>query len=80
LRQLEGGCQVPIGVNTHIEADQLTLTGLVASLDGQHLVKDEITGNLDRAEGLGIELAESLKEQGAADILAKIFEQVRPGT
>ncbi|MEM9809227.1 MAG: hydroxymethylbilane synthase, partial [Cyanobacteria bacterium P01_D01_bin.56] len=42
LRELEGGCQVPIGVNTVIEGDKLTLTGIVASLDGQTLVKDTI--------------------------------------
>ena len=33
LRQLEGGCQVPIGVNTKIENNVLTLIGMVASLD-----------------------------------------------
>ena len=44
LRELEGGCQVPIGVNTQIEGEQLTLIGLVASLDGKKLVKDIITG------------------------------------
>jgi len=35
LRVLEGGCQVPIGVNTEIAGDKLTLKGLVASVDGQ---------------------------------------------
>ncbi|MDR9402126.1 MAG: hydroxymethylbilane synthase, partial [Halothece sp. Uz-M2-17] len=33
LRELEGGCQVPIGVNSVIAGEQLTLTGMVASLD-----------------------------------------------
>lgn len=80
LRELEGGCQVPIGVNTQIDGDELTLTGLVASLDGQKLVKNEITGPITTAEGLGIQLAAQLKEQGAAEILAEIFTEVRPGT
>lgn len=35
LRELEGGCQVPIGVNTTLEGDSLTLVGMVASVDGQ---------------------------------------------
>ncbi|MCJ8283141.1 MAG: hydroxymethylbilane synthase, partial [Rivularia sp. ALOHA_DT_140] len=34
LRDLEGGCQVPIGVNTEINGDELTLKGIVASIDG----------------------------------------------
>ncbi|HEY9875712.1 MAG TPA: hydroxymethylbilane synthase [Candidatus Obscuribacterales bacterium] len=73
LRELEGGCQVPIGVNTKLEGDSLTLTGLVASLDGQRLVKDTITGAAVDAEQLGIELAQRLRKQGAQEILAEIF-------
>jgi len=76
LRELEGGCQVPIGVNTVIEGEQLTLTGVVASLDGQKLVKDSITGNATAAEELGTQLAHKLREQGAAEILAEIFAEV----
>ncbi|MBE9227350.1 hydroxymethylbilane synthase [Phormidium sp. LEGE 05292] len=76
LRELEGGCQVPIGVNTVIEGEQLTLTGVVASLDGQKLVKDSITGNATDAEQLGTQLAHTLREQGASEILAQIFAEV----
>jgi hydroxymethylbilane synthase len=76
LRQLEGGCQVPIGVNTQIEGDRLTLTGLVASLDGQRVIKDTVTGAATDAEQLGIELAKTLREQGAQEILEEIFAQI----
>lgn len=76
LRELEGGCQVPIGVNTSIEGDTLTLTGLVASLDGQRVIKDTITGATADAEQLGIELAQRLRQQGAKEILEEIFIQV----
>jgi len=77
LRTLEGGCQVPIGVNTVIEGDRLTLTGMVASLDGKRLVKDTVVGAATEAEQLGIELAEELKNQGAQDILNEIFAQIQ---
>ncbi len=76
LRELEGGCQVPIGVNTSIEGDTLTLTGLVASLDGQRVIKDTITGATADAEQIGIELAQRLRQQGAKEILEEIFIQV----
>jgi hydroxymethylbilane synthase len=76
LRELEGGCQVPIGVNTSIEDDTLTLTGMVASLDGKKLIKDTIKGDRTQAEQLGIDLANSLKNQGAQAILAEIFAQI----
>jgi hydroxymethylbilane synthase len=77
LRELEGGCQVPIGVNTELDGDSLTLTGMVAALDGQRLIKDTITGPASTAEGLGIELAQRLRQQGAQEILAEIFAQIQ---
>ncbi len=76
LRQLEGGCQVPIGVNTSIEGNTLTLTAMVASLDGKKLVKDTISGQSIDAEKLGIDLAERLREMGAGEILAKILAEI----
>jgi hydroxymethylbilane synthase len=72
LRTLEGGCQVPIGVNTTIEGNTLTLTGMVASLDGQKLIKDTVKGSPENADQLGIDLANLLREKGADQILAEI--------
>ncbi|WP_375512371.1 hydroxymethylbilane synthase [uncultured Nostoc sp.] len=80
LRSLEGGCQVPIGVNTEISGDNLTLTGIVASVDGQKLVKDTVTGIANNAEALGIELAELLRQQGAQEILSEIFAVIQRGS
>ncbi len=77
LRELEGGCQVPIGVNTGLEGDTLTLTGLVASLDGQRLIKDSIQGPPDQAETLGTALAQQLRHQGAQAILDEILAAER---
>ena len=80
LRELEGGCQVPIGVNTEIEGDRLTLTGMVASLDGKRLIKDIVSGTTTNAEELGIELAQKLRKQGAQEILDEILAEFRPGS
>jgi len=79
LRQLEGGCQVPIGVNTTLDGDRLTLTGIVASVDGKNVVKDTISGDATEAENLGNELAERMRQQGAQEILAEIFAQIQRG-
>ena len=76
LRVLEGGCQIPIGVNSHIEGDQLTLIGMVASLDGKQLVKDTVTGDRQNAEEIGSQLADKLKQQGAGEILAAILAEI----
>ena len=77
LRELEGGCQVPIGVNTVIEGDTLTLTGIVASLDGQTLVKDSIAGTVDTANEMGTTLAKRAKAAGAQEILDAIATENR---
>ena len=78
LRELEGGCQVPIGVNSTIESQELILTGMVASLDGKRLIRDEKRGSVNKPESIGIDLANTLKEQGAGEILQEIFETMRP--
>lgn len=72
LRELEGGCQVPIGVNTHLNGETLTLTGFVASIDGKHMLKDTVTGAAFTAECLGFQLAHNLRLRGAQEILAQI--------
>ncbi|MDJ0844620.1 MAG: hydroxymethylbilane synthase [Crocosphaera sp.] len=77
LRELEGGCQVPIGVNTKIENNVLTLIGMVASLDGKTLIKDTIEGEPGQAESLGQTLATRLRDAGATEILAEIFAQIQ---
>jgi hydroxymethylbilane synthase len=82
LRQLEGGCQVPIGVNSRFtgpdNSGDLVLTGMVASLDGQRLIRDSVTGDAGDPEAIGEALALRLREQGAGAILEEIFASVRP--
>ncbi|QEY31398.1 hydroxymethylbilane synthase [Synechococcus sp. RSCCF101] len=77
LRALEGGCQVPIGVNSRIDGADVTLTGMVASVDGTRLLRDEVSGPTTDPEAVGIELATRLRQQGAGEILAEIFAEAR---
>ncbi len=77
LRELEGGCQVPIGVNSEIKNNEINLTGMVASIDGKQLIKDKASGALQNPEEVGRNLAERLKCKGAEKILKEIFEKFR---
>ncbi len=72
LRKLEGGCQVPIGAYTKINGEDITLFGLIASLNGKEIVRNKISGNKNDSEKLGLELAEMLLRNGGAKILAEI--------
>lgn len=76
MKRLEGGCQVPIGALGQIQDGKLSLQAVVASLDGEKLFRDEITGSSDEAESLGVRLAEKLLEMGADEILREIRERV----
>ena len=64
-------------MNSKIQDEQLCLTGMVASLDGERLIKDQVIGNINDPELVGIELAKKLKLQGADKILREIFEEFR---
>lgn len=73
LKRLGGGCQVPIAAYGTVEGGILKLTGLVAATDGRTVVKDSIEGNADRAEELGVALAERLLKMGAEKILRELY-------
>ena len=79
LKRLEGGCQVPIAAYGTLDGQTLNLTGLVASTDGKVFVKDAVSGPGERAEDLGVELAERLLKMGAYDILKDLYEVKPPG-
>jgi hydroxymethylbilane synthase len=64
-------------VNSSIQDEQLGLIGMVASLDGERLIKDQCIGNINDPEKVGKDLANKLKLQGADKILNEIFEQFR---
>jgi len=69
LKKLQGGCQVPIGAYGRVEKGKLVLDGLVAGVDGKKVIRGNIAGSPEKAEELGIKLAESLIERGADEIL-----------
>jgi len=73
LRRLEGGCQVPIACYGEIKDGQLHLTGLVGSVDGKRIIKDAINGAPEKAEKLGVMLAEKLLSRGADVILREVY-------
>ena len=55
------------------EGRQLHLTGLVGSVDGKRIIKDALEGAPDKAEKLGVSLAETLLTRGADAILRDVY-------
>jgi len=73
LRRLEGGCQVPIACYGQMVNGKLHLIGLVGSVDGKRIIKETIEGEADKAEKLGVTLAEKLLSKGADVILREVY-------
>ena len=74
-RRLEGGCQVPIAAYATLEGGTLDMRGLVASLDGARVLRAQVRGSVEDAESLGAEAATSILEQGAGEILERIYAE-----
>lgn len=77
MKTLEGGCSVPIGVETEwLSSGDLRMHGIVVSLDGTQCVEDSITSKVgtddEAAAAFGEELAARLVEAGAGQILNDI--------
>jgi hydroxymethylbilane synthase len=69
LRSLFAGCLAPVGANTSVTGDELTLQGIVLSRDGKEKVMASSSGPMINANDLGITVAAELVSQGADKFL-----------
>jgi len=69
---LEGGCDVPLAAHATLTDRELRLVGLVASLDGRLIVRDEIAGSATDGVAMGRQLGAALMAAGAGRILDEI--------
>lgn len=80
MAELEGGCQVPVGGHARMEEGWLVLRGIVASLEGDRIVRAQDAGSPEEAEELGMRVAGRLMMMGAKEILDEIrgYEECPP--
>ncbi len=71
---LDGGCQVPIGAYATLEEKNITLSGLVASLDGKTIFQASQQKLLTEAKQLGQELGKEILAMGADKVLKEIYQ------
>lgn len=64
LQRLGGGCQLPIAAYAQIRDRELTIRGLVGSLDGRVMITDEVRGDPADYGVLGTLLAERILSRG----------------
>jgi hydroxymethylbilane synthase len=69
LREVEGGCQIPLGAWARIENGELVLDACIVSLDGADYIRRYVTGKAEYPEALGRRVARELIDGGGARIL-----------
>jgi hydroxymethylbilane synthase len=86
LKKLGGGCQVPIAAYARTTPSEpqtsnpkLIIEGLVGTISGDTVIRGAKEGTLEKAESLGIALAEDLISRGAGEILTEVYRK-KPAT
>lgn len=70
LRRLDSGCQFPIGAHAFVNGrGNMTIFGFVGDMQGNHVIRKKKHGKASEAEILGTQLAETLIEEGALDLI-----------
>lgn len=76
LRELEGGCQVPLGAWARAESGEFVMDAVIASVDGADYIRKRAVGDAINAEALGKNLARTMLDAGAARILQLVGRNV----
>jgi len=72
LAEVEGGCQIPIGVYGYIEQDLLVLEAVILSVDGKRHIRRTISGRPSEGIELGRTLAQAMLDAGGREILQEL--------
>ena len=73
LGLVEGGCQVPIGVHADVADDNINIEAIIASLDGQTVLRNTTSGKASDAVALAEKLGKEMLANGGQEILAAIL-------
>ncbi len=71
VRVLEGGCQVPIGINAKVNGDDISISCLIGLPDGTQILREKIKIKKENREDIGKKLAQKMIDQGAKELLEK---------
>ena len=72
---LEGGCQVPIGINaTVLENDDIIIKSILGMPDGSEIMTETELIKKDQYENIGREMAQRMIDKGAKELLKRAEE------
>jgi hydroxymethylbilane synthase len=70
LGRLGASCVTPMAAHARLSGHRLVLDAVVASEDGRTVMRESADGEAERAEALGVRVAEALLARGAAAVVA----------
>jgi hydroxymethylbilane synthase len=73
LKKLEGGCQVPIAGLAVAAGGRVRMEGLVGTVDGSRIIREEMEGPEEDAGKIGVALAEVIIGKGGGEILREVY-------
>lgn len=71
IKELEGGCQVPIGVNAEISGEKLILRAILGLPDGSEILQKTLNLRVDESKNAGVLLAKEFIAKGAKELLKR---------
>ena len=71
VARLEGSCQVPIAVNAKVGEESVLVRAMVGLPDGTEVLQETMEAPKEKAENLGLELADTMITKGAKELLAR---------
>ena len=76
IKVLEGGCQVPIGINAEITGDSVKIRAILGLPDGSEILQERQTLPLRECENAGENLANLFIKKGAKELLKRAESMV----
>ncbi|MCD8213683.1 MAG: hydroxymethylbilane synthase [Campylobacter sp.] len=74
VAMLEGGCQVPIGINARLEGEKIFINAIVGLPDGSDFIQDSLTAHKSEFATIGKDLAREFIAKGAKELLRRAEE------
>jgi len=69
ISKIGAGCSAPVACNATIEKDEITLQCMIGYPDGTNILQKSITKKLIDCKNLGVDMADVMINDGAAEIL-----------
>ena len=68
---LEGGCQVPIGINAKVKNEKIDISCVIGLPDGTEVLREKVQIQRDNYKAIGKKLAQNMIERGAKELLQR---------